>query len=180
MDAGCPDTRIWDLIVVGSGPNGLAVALHARKRGLGVLIIERGHLAENVTRFPKQLVFLQADLAARPRRLSPAYWDGLRISTQRRQRARRGWGSRSCCYQEMQDSLLVDAGDLIGVLGGHAYASPTPATALIAAPAHRVRDARLAWHGDLRMRTPAPRLRPNVVVGDAPSVAKRTSPKDHP
>lgn len=46
-----------DVVVVGSGPNGLATAIEAQRRGLRALVIERGQLAENVSRFPVRMVF---------------------------------------------------------------------------------------------------------------------------
>jgi thioredoxin reductase (NADPH) len=47
----------YELIVVGGGPNGLACAIEAQKRGLSVLVIEKGTIAESIRRYPYQMTF---------------------------------------------------------------------------------------------------------------------------
>jgi thioredoxin reductase (NADPH) len=49
--------RNYELIVVGGGPNGLACAIEAAKKGLKVLVIEKGTIAESIRRYPKQMTF---------------------------------------------------------------------------------------------------------------------------
>lgn len=60
----------WDVVVVGTGPSGLATAIHARQRGLKALMLERGRLAESVSRFPHDMVLYsprhEVELAAIP------------------------------------------------------------------------------------------------------------------
>lgn len=43
---------MYDLIIIGSGPSGLAAALSAKRQGLDFLIIERGELAQTVRNYP--------------------------------------------------------------------------------------------------------------------------------
>jgi thioredoxin reductase (NADPH) len=47
----------YEIIVVGAGPNGLACAIEALKKGLKVLVIEKGTIAESIRRYPKQMTF---------------------------------------------------------------------------------------------------------------------------
>ncbi len=47
----------YNLIVVGGGPNGLACAIEAQKRGINVLILEKGAIAESIRRYPYQMTF---------------------------------------------------------------------------------------------------------------------------
>jgi len=51
------ENRDHDIIVVGAGPNGLACAIEALKKGLKVLVIEKGTIAESIRRYPKQMTF---------------------------------------------------------------------------------------------------------------------------
>jgi thioredoxin reductase (NADPH) len=46
-----------DLLVVGAGPAGLAVAIAASKAGLDYLVLEKGALVESIFRFPRQMTF---------------------------------------------------------------------------------------------------------------------------
>ncbi|MBI2302645.1 MAG: YpdA family putative bacillithiol disulfide reductase [Armatimonadetes bacterium] len=47
----------FPLVIVGAGPAGLATALAAREAGLEHVVLERGAVAENIRRFPANLVF---------------------------------------------------------------------------------------------------------------------------
>ncbi len=47
----------YDLIIIGGGPNGLACAIEAQKRGLKVMVIEKGTIAESIRRYPFQMTF---------------------------------------------------------------------------------------------------------------------------
>jgi putative YpdA family bacillithiol system oxidoreductase len=46
-------TLIYDLLVVGGGPAGLSTAVHAKKEGLTVLVVEKGELANTVFDYQK-------------------------------------------------------------------------------------------------------------------------------
>jgi len=48
---------LWDLVIVGAGPSGLATAYAAAKQGLRAVVLDRGCVAENIRRFPANLVF---------------------------------------------------------------------------------------------------------------------------
>ncbi len=52
---GSPD---WDLIVVGSGPAGLACAVDAQARGLRVLLLEQGSFGGTIAHFPRRKLVL--------------------------------------------------------------------------------------------------------------------------
>jgi thioredoxin reductase (NADPH) len=53
-----PETeKIVDIIIVGSGPIGLACALEARKRGLDYLILEKGCLVNSLYHYPVNMTF---------------------------------------------------------------------------------------------------------------------------
>jgi thioredoxin reductase (NADPH) len=47
----------YDVIIVGSGPSGLACGIECRKSGLKYQILEKGCLADSIQRFPTNLVF---------------------------------------------------------------------------------------------------------------------------
>jgi len=48
---------IFDLIVIGGGPNGLACAIEALRKDLKILVVEKGTLAESIRRYPYQMTF---------------------------------------------------------------------------------------------------------------------------
>lgn len=45
---------LYDLLVVGGGPAGISAAIHARKAGMSVLVIEQGEVANTVFNFQKK------------------------------------------------------------------------------------------------------------------------------
>jgi thioredoxin reductase (NADPH) len=47
----------YDLLIVGAGPIGLSTALHARRRGLRALVIDRGTVANHLLDFPTGMTF---------------------------------------------------------------------------------------------------------------------------
>ena len=48
---------IYDLVIVGAGPAGLAAAIAAKRAGLNFRILEKGALVNSIFRFPSQMVF---------------------------------------------------------------------------------------------------------------------------
>ena len=48
---------IYDLLIVGAGPAGLAAAIAAQRAGLKFCILEKGSLVNSIFRFPSQMVF---------------------------------------------------------------------------------------------------------------------------
>ena len=51
------DSESIDLVVVGAGPAGLAVAIAAHQAGLSYLVVEKGALVNSIFYFPRQMVF---------------------------------------------------------------------------------------------------------------------------
>ena len=49
--------QIYDVLIVGAGPMGIAVAIEARKAGLTHKIIEKGALVNSIYHFPKNMTF---------------------------------------------------------------------------------------------------------------------------
>lgn len=49
--------QIYDIIVVGGGPCGLAVGIEATKSGLSHLILEKGSITESLRKYPKRMRF---------------------------------------------------------------------------------------------------------------------------
>lgn len=47
----------WPLIIVGSGPAGIGVALEAKRRGVNALMIDRGSLCNTIYNFPERMTF---------------------------------------------------------------------------------------------------------------------------
>jgi len=52
-DARGDDPRVYDLVVVGAGAAGLNAALAAREKGLRVLVLEKGKIANTIENFPE-------------------------------------------------------------------------------------------------------------------------------
>jgi thioredoxin reductase (NADPH) len=51
------DIALYDVIIVGAGPAGLAVGIEAKKEGLKYLIVERGSAVNSIRRFPINMTF---------------------------------------------------------------------------------------------------------------------------
>jgi thioredoxin reductase (NADPH) len=51
------DNKIYDLIIIGGGPCGLACGIAAKKEDLNYLIIEKGSLTESIRMYPKNMHF---------------------------------------------------------------------------------------------------------------------------
>lgn len=51
------DGTLFDLLVVGAGPNGLAAAMEATKAGLKTVVVEKGCLVNAIFHFPAHMVF---------------------------------------------------------------------------------------------------------------------------
>ena len=51
------DSESIDLVVVGAGPAGLAVAIAAHQAGLSYVVVEKGALVNSIFYFPRQMVF---------------------------------------------------------------------------------------------------------------------------
>jgi thioredoxin reductase (NADPH) len=47
----------WDILAVGAGPAGLAVAIAAQKAGLQALLVEKGALVNSIAHFPTHMTF---------------------------------------------------------------------------------------------------------------------------
>lgn len=48
---------MWDLLIVGAGPVGLAAAIEARRAGLNAVVLEKGTIVHTLYRWPKETVF---------------------------------------------------------------------------------------------------------------------------
>jgi thioredoxin reductase (NADPH) len=59
---------MYDLIIIGSGPAGLAAAREAARHGLDFLVLERGYIADTITQYPigKQLFSTPNELELAP------------------------------------------------------------------------------------------------------------------
>jgi len=47
----------YDLIIIGAGPSGLACAIEARKKGLSLLMLDKGSVVDAIRRFPVEMTF---------------------------------------------------------------------------------------------------------------------------
>ncbi|HER40364.1 MAG TPA: FAD-dependent oxidoreductase, partial [Salinimicrobium catena] len=53
-----PDSdKIYDVLIVGGGPIGIACALEAKKNGLSYLILEKGTLVNSLYNYPSNMTF---------------------------------------------------------------------------------------------------------------------------
>lgn len=48
---------MWDLVIVGAGPVGLAAAIEAKRAGLKAVVLEKGTIVHTLFRWPKETVF---------------------------------------------------------------------------------------------------------------------------
>ncbi len=48
---------IYDLLIVGAGPTGIAIGAEARKAGLSVILVDRGQLTDAILNFPTYMTF---------------------------------------------------------------------------------------------------------------------------
>ena len=51
------ESPIYDIIIIGAGPIGLCCAIEAQKKGLSVLILEKGVLVNSIYNFPTNMTF---------------------------------------------------------------------------------------------------------------------------
>ncbi|MBU1822596.1 MAG: NAD(P)-binding domain-containing protein, partial [Bacteroidetes bacterium] len=49
--------HLYDVIIIGGGPCGLAMGIEATKAGLDHLILEKGSVTESIRRYPKRMRF---------------------------------------------------------------------------------------------------------------------------
>lgn len=49
--------QVYDVVIVGAGPCGLAAGIEAAKAGLSHLILEKGSITESIRRYPKRMRF---------------------------------------------------------------------------------------------------------------------------
>src|SRR5438128_8768527 len=49
--------ELFDVVVVGAGPSGLAAGIEAKKYGLNYVVIEKGGITNSILHFPIQMIF---------------------------------------------------------------------------------------------------------------------------
>src|SRR4051812_42115461 len=49
--------EVFDVIVIGAGPSGLAAAIEAKKYGLRSLVLDKGGITNSILHFPVQMIF---------------------------------------------------------------------------------------------------------------------------
>jgi thioredoxin reductase (NADPH) len=49
--------RLFDLLVIGAGPNGLSCAIEAQKAGLSAVVIDKGCICNSLFHYPSQMTF---------------------------------------------------------------------------------------------------------------------------
>lgn len=50
---------LYDIIIIGAGPIGIACALKAKKSGLSYLVLEKGPLVNSLYNYPANMQFFQ-------------------------------------------------------------------------------------------------------------------------
>src|SRR2546427_2914270 len=94
---------IYDLVVVGGGPAGLSAAVHAKKEGLSVLVLERGELANTIFDYQKKK-HVMAEPGMIPLRSDVPFEAGTR------EHILEGWHDRVQKYQvQINRPELVDS-----------------------------------------------------------------------
>ena len=83
---------IYDLVIVGAGPAGLSAAVHAKKEGMRVLVIERGELANTIFDYQKNK-HVMAEPGMIPLRSDVPFEAGTR------ERLLQGWQASAEKYQ---------------------------------------------------------------------------------
>jgi len=64
-----PD-EIFDVLVIGAGPTGLACAIEAQRAGLRVVSVDKGCLCNSLYHYPSNMTFFHHPRTARDRRHS--------------------------------------------------------------------------------------------------------------
>ena len=52
-----PETPLYDLLVIGSGPTGMACAIEAQRRGFSALLVDKGCLCNSLFHYPAHMTF---------------------------------------------------------------------------------------------------------------------------
>src|SRR5215813_6138559 len=48
---------LFEVIIIGAGPSGLAAAIEAKKNGLSHLVLDKGGITNSILHFPTQMIF---------------------------------------------------------------------------------------------------------------------------
>src|SRR5437899_2772964 len=48
---------IFDVVIIGAGPSGLAAAIEAKKHGLSHIVFDKGSITNSIVHFPTQMIF---------------------------------------------------------------------------------------------------------------------------
>ena len=49
--------NLFDVVVIGAGPSGLAAAIEAQKHSLSSIVLDKGGITDSILRFPAQMIF---------------------------------------------------------------------------------------------------------------------------
>src|SRR6266481_5359798 len=49
--------ELFDVIIIGAGPSGLAAAIEAKKYGLSCVVLDKGGITNSILHFPVQMIF---------------------------------------------------------------------------------------------------------------------------
>ena len=60
-----PDSTIFDVLVIGAGPTGLACAIEAKRAGFRTVSVDKGCLCNSLFHYPSNMTFLHYARAAR-------------------------------------------------------------------------------------------------------------------